>query len=187
MTKEQERRVPPHIRVLELPVCRMASSGYAREIEPYAPGGTLARFRDWWAEADKARVDRWFARDFLTYERGEEALVWLYALSDDAPVADCPFAVLDFPGGLYAAAVAIDADQADEERVFAGVRAWVRENPSFELDERPGHYDLRHVVTPKRVEKEIGQAQLEIYVPIRVKQPPSRPASGYAELQSPSA
>lgn len=184
--KKQEHTIPPHVRVLELPNCKMASSGYAREVEPFVSGGTLARFQDWWVEADKARVDRWFARDFLMYERSEEAMVWLYALADDAPLESCPFAVTDFSGGLYAASVATGDTQAEGERVLAGVRAWVRENPVFELDERPGHYDLRHVITPKRVEKAIGQVQLEIYVPIRVKQPPSRPGTGNASPQPPS-
>lgn len=161
--KQTER----NIRVLELPECRMASSGYVREAEPFAPGGTLARFRSWWREADKARTDRWFARDFLMYARDQEALVWLYALPDGATAADCPFPVEDFDGGLYAAAVALRNDQDEQGgQALDRVRAWVRENPAFELDERPGHYDLRHVIAPGRA----GQARLEIYVPIRRKQ-----------------
>lgn len=167
--------MPDRIRVLELPACRMACSGYAREAEPFAPGGTLRRFEDWWTQADAQRVDRWFARDFMMYEHEEEAMVWYYALADDYAANDCPFDVVQFPGGLYAAAVAPGSGEADEQEAFGSVKEWVRQHAAFALDERPGHYDLHHFITPKRVEQALGRTQLEIYVPIRMKRPPSRP------------
>lgn len=172
----RETTNPQHIRVLELPACRMACSGFAREDEPFLPGGTLMRFHDWWVERDRERVDRWFARDFMRYDREAQALMWYYALPDDAELDGLVYEVVDFPGGLYAAAVAIDSDTEDEQRAFDDVREWVRQHTAFVLDGRPGHYDLRHVVTPKRVEEAVGHAQVEIYVPIRLRMPPSRPS-----------
>ena len=156
------------IRIVELPKCKMVSSGYALGEAPFAKGGTLERFMDWWSQYDKSRTDRWFPRDFLMFGREQDALIWLYAIPDDAAV-DCAYDIIDFEGGLYAAAVAIDGDFEDEQRVYGGVKEWVNSSAVFALDEKEGHYDLCHVITPEHAHKAMGYMQLEIYVPIKLR------------------
>lgn len=158
------------IRIVEFPKCRMVSSGYCRMDEnPFAEGGKLTLFDNWWTAYDKKRTDRWFMRDFMMYEREKESLIWYYALPDDAEV-DCPYDVIDFDGGLYASDVAIMDNFEDEQRVYGNIKNWVATSKLFELDERPGHYDLSHGITPANLEKIMGHMQLEIFVPIKLKE-----------------
>ena len=157
------------IRIVEFPRCKMASSGYSRDENPFAEGGTLRRFDQWWSEEDKKRADKWFPRDFMMYDPDEKALTWFYALPDGAewPV---DFEVVDYEGGLYASAVAIDGDDEDGQAVYESLKEWVKVSGNFELDERPGHYNLWHVISPQKVSEVIGHNQLEIFVPIKIKQ-----------------
>ncbi len=154
------------IRIVELPKCKMVTSGYAINEAPFQKDGTLLRFMSWWNAYDKTRTDRWFPRDFIMAGREEKALIWFYAIPDDE-TPECEYEVVDFEGGLYAAAVAIDGNYEDEQQVYGGIKKWVKDSGVFELDERPGHYDLCNVITPKRAAQALGYEQLEIYVPIK--------------------
>jgi len=155
------------IRIVELPKCRAVTSGYAMNEVPFAPNGKLLRFMDYWMALDKKRTDRWFPRDFIMFGREEQALIWYYALPDDME-AEGEYEIINLEGGLYAAAVAIDSNFEDEQRVYGGIKEWVKSSNTFELDERPGHYDLSHVITPESAGKTMGYMQLEIYVPIKL-------------------
>jgi len=53
-------------------------------------------------------------------------------------------------------------------RVYEGIKAWVLEHEFFELDERPGHRNLWHVIGPEDTNKGLGFRQLEIFVPIKL-------------------
>lgn len=156
------------IRIVELPNCKAVTSGYAVNEAPFQQGGKLLNFMDWWTQYDKQRTDRWFPRDFTMYGREQDALIWFYAVADDANIT-CEYDVVDFEGGLYAAGVAIDGDDKDGQTVYGNIKAWVQSSDHFELDERQGHYDLAHVITPQHVIDAMGYGQLEIYVPIKLK------------------
>lgn len=156
------------IRIIELPKCKAVTSGYAFNEAPFSEGGTIMRFMEWWTDYDKKRTDRWFNRDFIMYGREEKAHIWYYAIPDGTNV-NCDYKTIDFEGGLYAVAVAIDSNSDDEKRVYAGIREWINNNDAFDLDERPGHYDLCTIITPECVGKALGYEQLEIYVPIKLR------------------
>lgn len=167
-----------NIRILSLPTCKMATSGFVpcafddahnlASENPFVPGGQLLTFADWWSDVDSRRKDRWFARDYLMYDRVEKALIWYYALPDDAN-EDIPYAIVPFEGGLYASDVAIDGDHADEQRVYGAIKTFIEHSDVFVLDERAGHYDLCTVITPPAVQNRQGFAQLEILVPIALR------------------
>ena len=157
------------IRIVELPQCRMASSGPADEGNPFIENGVLRSFGEWFSVVDQTRTDRFFPRDFMWYDRETQRLVWYYVLPDG--ITDTGgFEVVDFEGGLYAAHISKDGDEADGERVYAGIKVWLAESDHFLLDERPGHYDLFHIITPPRVAEAIGYSQLDIYVPIKLRE-----------------
>ena len=157
------------IRIVEFPACKAVTSGYAMNEAPFEEGGKILKFGEWWTKYDKKRKDRWFSRDFIMYGREEKALIWFYAVPEEAEV-ECEYDVVDFEGGLYAAAVAIDSNFDDEQRIYGGIKEWVKQRGTFELDERPGHYDLSHVITPEYIAKQMGYMQLEIYLPIKLRQ-----------------
>ncbi|MGI5899656.1 MAG: hypothetical protein ACOX8S_07000 [Christensenellales bacterium] len=157
------------IRIVEFPKCKMAASGYCKmEDGPFEEGGKLKRFENWWSEYDKTRADRWFMRDFMMYERGEKALIWYYALPENSDIY-CEYEIIDFEGGLYACDVAVLDDYDDEQRVYGAIKEWIKSSEVFEMDERPGHYDLSHGITPEYAAKAMGHMQLEIYVPIKLR------------------
>lgn len=156
------------IRIVELPPCVMASSGVSTESEPFAAGGRLMRFNEWWTAVDATRRDRFFPRDFMWFDRVRQGLVWWYAVPE--ATADTEgFDAVDFEGGLYAAAISRDGDDGDGERVYDDVKAWVAASDRFDLDERDGHYDLFHIITPNAAASAMGYRQLEIFVPIRLR------------------
>ena len=156
------------IRIVELPRCRMVSSGAADAGDPFAEDGRLMTFSRWWSALDEKRADKFFPRDFMWFDRVMGRLLWYYALPEG--VTDTGgYEVVDYEGGLYAAHTARDGDDSDGERVFAAIREWVAQSGWFELDERPGHYDMFHVITPKVAAEAMGFSQLDIYVPIKPK------------------
>lgn len=161
------------VRIVRLPACKMASSGWAGDGDPFADGGVLRRFDKWWSAANAARVGvKDFApRDFLWFDREKGKLVWYYALPDGM-IDTGGFDVVDYEGGLYAARVSKDGDEADAMRVYDGIKEWVAESGCFELDEYPGHYDMCNVITPPEAAAVLGYHQLEIYVPIKIKDLP---------------
>jgi hypothetical protein len=146
------------IRIIELPPARMATSG-DRELD---------EFDTWWSNVDRERTDRFYPRDFMWFDEEKKRLVWFYALPDG--VTDSGgYDVANFPGGLYAAAVSRDQDDTDGERVYAGIKEWVKNSGVFDLDEGPGHYAMFHVITPDDVYQAMGFRQLDIYVPVKLK------------------
>ena len=151
----------------------MVYCGYCKVNEdPFAEDGKLTCFEKWWREYDKKRTDRWLVRDFMMYGREEEALLWYYTVPDDV-VIDCDYEIIDFNGGLYAADIAILDNFDDEQRVYGAIKEYIKNSDLFDLDERPGHYDLSHGITPEDGAKAMGHMQLEIYVPIKLKQNPA--------------
>ena len=110
------------IRIVEFPSCKMASSGYSRDENPFAEGGALRRFDQWWSKEDKKRADKWFPRDFMMYDPDQKTQIWYYALPDGAkwPVV---FEVVGDEGDLYASAVAIDGDDEDGQAVYESLKA----------------------------------------------------------------
>ena len=112
------------VRLYELPACRMASSGLS-SIET-----GMAGFDQWFSAVDRERADRFYPRDFMWYDEANRGMVWYYALPPGRQDAG-PFAVVDFPGGLFAAAVSVDANDTDGERVYAGIKEWVEAQPGL--------------------------------------------------------
>jgi len=121
------------VRVIELPACKMATS----------KGHDLAEFDQWWSSVDKTRVDKFFPRDFMYFDKPASELVWLYALP--AGTTASQYDVVDFAGGLYAAAISKDND--DEEG-----------------DARPV---LFHVITSNGTFEKMKYRQLDIYLPVK--------------------
>ena len=152
----------PDVRLIELPQCRMITSGNGDK-------ETLKRFDKLWSRLDMKRKDRFFPCDFMWWDEERNASIWWYAIEDWVTEADTKgFEIFDFEGGYYAAAICRQDDFSDGTRVYEGIKAWVSEHESFELDERPGHRHLWHVVGPEDTCKGLGYRQLEIYVPIKL-------------------
>ncbi len=158
----QKLNKQPDVRIVEIPKTKMASSGYD------TGNGELEKFDKWWSEIDKNRKDKFFPRDFMCYDLHKNSLIWYYAIGEEIGDTD-GFEVIDFEGGLYAAAVSKDGDDTDGMRVYNGIMDWINESGYFEVNEYPGHYHMFHVITSPLANKAMGYNQLEIFVPIKVK------------------
>ncbi|MNO15715.1 Bacterial transcription activator, effector binding domain [compost metagenome] len=153
------------IRIIELPKCKMVSSG-CDTVSDFAPGGILDRFDKWFSEVDAQRKDKFYPRDFLWFNEQEGGFVWYYAVEDLSVDTD-GFEIVDFEGGLYAVATSIDGDEENSSRVYHGIRDWVINSEHFEIDEERS--SLGHIITPPTAIKVMGYGQMENYIPIKVK------------------
>ena len=150
----------PDIRVVLLPECKMVSSGYG-----FFGEEKFDRFDRWFSNVSKNSM--WeMPQDFLWYDPEKGSSVWWYVKPDyDLDTQD--FDIVDFEGGMYATAVSRDGDDEDGNRVHAGIKKWIEKSGVLELDVRPGHYTMCHIITDNRVKEALGFYQLEILVPVK--------------------
>lgn len=151
----------PNVRLVALPPCVMVSSGYGNFGDE-----NFNRF-DQWFSALPMVWDQWkMPQDFAWYDPRQNASMWWHV--HPGPGTDTAgFELLDYEGGWYAAAVSRDGDDADGTMVYEGIKRWVAESCSLELDERPGHQTMFHVITLPAIKEALGYHQLEIFVPVR--------------------
>lgn len=147
------------IRVVEIPKVKMVTSGYGTVDELLEK-----KFDELIFNQHKDLTPH----DFMWYDPERNQMMWYYAITNDN-IDTCGFEVIDFEGGLYAAAISIDEDDNDGERVYSGIKQWVKDSGCFELDERPNHYCMSHVITPPQAQKAMGYNQLDVFVPIKIK------------------
>ncbi len=156
------------VRIIELPACKMVTSGPANGPDAFAPEGALMRFCEWFTEFDKERVDRFYPRDFL-WSPPDGGFQWGYAVPG-MPEDTGGFEVIDFPGGLYAVAISVDADGKDHNRIYKGIQKWVKKSGCFVLDETDNRRSLGNITSPEFVKEIMGYGQMDLYMPIRIKE-----------------
>lgn len=150
----------PDVRLVELPACRMATSGVQQ-------GDNHERFNKMWGKLDARRKDRFFPRDFMWHDNEKGGSVWWYAVEDWVTKADTEgFGFENFEGGLYATSIVQDFDINEVIRAYNGIKEWVGKHDNIELDERPGHYVMFHVTAPDTYNL-LGYRQVEYFFPIK--------------------
>lgn len=153
----------PDVKIVELPKCRMATSGTGER-------NTLKRFDKMWMKLDLKRKDKFFARDFMWHDKNTNNCIWWYAVEEWVTEADTNgFKIIDFEGGIYAAAISKQEDFNDGMRVYNGINEWVNSSESFELDEHAERPHLWHVVGSPTSDSALGYRQIEIFVPIKLR------------------
>ncbi|MCL2665829.1 MAG: GyrI-like domain-containing protein [Defluviitaleaceae bacterium] len=165
-TIPQEKR--NNVRIIELPACNMVTSGAINDPGAFAPDGIFARFLEWFQTVDKQRTDLFYPRNFM-WSPPDGGFEWGYAVPE-VPEDTGGFDVIDFPGGLYAVAISVDADGADHDRVYNGILEWVNNSGCFVLDETDERRSLGNITSPPGIKKIIGYDQMDLYFPIRIKE-----------------
>ncbi len=161
----EQLKKSPEVHVFKIPKFRAVSSGYDTFENIFSDGG----FHKWMgAHYHLVKNIIFDCADFMWHENGKT--VWIWAIADEVAESDAaPYEIIEFEGGLYAAAVSIDGDDDINGRVYDGIKKWV-EASGFELDERPGHQALCNMIYPlNEIKTALGYHQLEIYVPIKIK------------------
>lgn len=155
------------VRIVELPACKMVTSGPANGPDSFGPGGVMDRFCEWFSAFDQKRADRFYPRNFMWSPAGG-GFQWGYAVGE-VPGDTGGFEVIDFPGGLYAVAISVDADGKDHDRVYKGIQEWVRKSGCFVLDETEKRRSLGNITSPPAAREVMGYHQMDLYFPIAIK------------------
>lgn len=154
----------PEVRIIQMNPFKAFSSGVD------TIDNVMGTFQQW-QEAHNHLVKKMIygAPDFLWFEEDMKA-VWIWAVEDWVTARDtAPYELIEFEGGLYAAAMSVDGDDDIGGRVCEGIKKWL-ENSGFEMDERPGHRAMCHMLNPTdEIKNALGYHQLDIYVPIKVR------------------
>lgn len=154
----------PEVRIIQINPFKAFSSG-VDTIE-----NVMGTFQQWQEEHNHfVRKMLYGAPDFLWFE-GDGKAVWIWAVEDWVTEEDTiPYELIEFEGGLYAAAMSVDGDDDINGRVCSGILKWL-EDSGFEPDERPGHRTMCHMVNPtEEIKNALGYHQMDIYVPIKIR------------------
>ncbi len=147
-----------NIRIYDFPPCKMVSSGIGMFGEE-----KFERFGAWMT----AQPEGLYPRDFLFFDSsdGKEGMHWLYAW-DAGMTVPAEFEIVDFWGGLYAAATDID-QQTDVDALNAEVDAFLAEHG---LTRDPSRPDMGTIVTGGRAGEILGYEQMDYLAPVKVKE-----------------
>jgi len=153
----------PQVSIIQLPKCRMATSGYNTFQE------TL-KFFDWWDSYFKKCKGVYYANNDFMFSEPGKGVAWWLIVENWVTSEDCGgYEIFDFEGGLYAYTTGIDEDEINPV-LKENIIKWL-ETSNFELDERPGHRSMFNMINPTdEIKKGLGYHQAGIYVPIKLKE-----------------
>lgn len=153
----------PEVRIVQINPFRAFSSGMDT-IE-----NVMGPFQEWQEQHNHfVKKMMYGSPDFLWFE--EDKAVWIWAVEDGVTESDvAPYELIHFEGGLYAAAMSVDGDDDIGNRVHGGILQWI-EHSGFELDDRPGHRTMGHMLNPtEEIKKALGYDQMDLYVPVKIR------------------
>lgn len=153
-------------RIISIPPFKAVSSGVDKNAD-FSENGVLGKFDAYFSKLEPGPGDRFMPRDFLYYDAEKEGLVWIYALTDEMDAEG--FEVMDFEGGYYLTYHYKDGDHEANDRLYHEALAWIGQSEFIELDQRTNHYAMGHIITPPEVIIATGYAQMEAFIPVRLK------------------
>lgn len=153
-------------RLIYLPPFRAASSGLVKDFD-FSPEGALGRFNAWFSAITPSPRDSFMPRDFLCFDGETGGMIWLYALSEGMDPGG--YEVVDCEGGCWAAYTYRDGDEEANARLYQEAAAYIEASPVLELDVRPGRLSMGHIITPPEIIAAQGWAQMEAFIPIKLK------------------
>ena len=167
MGKLFKNRRAPDILIVEMPPCRMMTSGLLKNQE------AQNRFGAVWGRLGSRIADKINPRDFMYHdEEHENKSVWLYMLEDWMAEADTEgYEIITYPGGLFAAALADSWEVSEYYRVERGIKTWLARQEHLELDESPERHLLYHFAGPHSKQmKAWNIGKIRYFVPIKIKE-----------------
>lgn len=153
-------------RIVSLPPFRAVSSGLVRDFD-FSPESALGKFNAYFSAITPSPRDSFMPRDFLCHAAQENAMVWLWALSEGMDTGG--YEVIDFEGGCYLTYTYRDGDEEANGRLYQKALAYIETSGVFAPDIRPNHWPMGHIITPPAVIQAQGWAQMETFIPIKLK------------------
>ena len=153
-------------RIVSLPAFKAASSGLDKNFD-FSPNGILGKFNEYFSAIIPSARDSFLPRDFLYFDEEKQGFVWMWALSED--MNDGGNEIIDFDGGFYLTYAYKDGDEETNGRLYDEALKYIQASEVFELDIRPNHYAMGHIITPSEIIEAQGWAQMEAFIPIKLK------------------
>lgn len=153
-------------RIISLPPFKAASSGADANFD-FSPEGVLGKFDAYFSAIKPSARDSFMPRDFLYFDEKRGGMVWMWALADG--MDDGGNEIIDFDGGLYITYAYKDGDDSANGALYEGALKYIEEQQIFETDIRENHYAMGHIITPAEVISAQGWAQMETFIPIKLK------------------
>ena len=114
--------------------------------------------------------------DFLWHEGAPETYghglnVWIRAVNDGVSAGDvAPYALTEFPGGIFLVATADESDKSDLEETVSGMFDWIRENAVFEYGDFPRIGMCNMPAADTDIDRALGIAQQQIFLPLKYRE-----------------
>ena len=153
-------------RIISLPPFQAASSGVVQDFD-FSPESALGKFNDYFSAITPSPRDSFMPRDFLCFDGENQGMVWLYALSEG--MDNGGYAVVDCEGGYYVTYTYRDGDEETNQRLNQEAMAYIEASEVLEPDIRPGRLSMGHIITPPEVIAAQGWAQMEAFIPVKLK------------------
>ena len=153
-------------RIIELPAFTAVSSGLNTECD-FSENGVLGKFDAYFSAITPLPRDSFRPRDFLFFDPVRQGMVWLWALAEG--MDDGGFDRIDFEGGYYLCYHYKDGDDETRQKRHQEALQFLKGSQVFELDERPNHYGMGHIITPKAIASKQGYYMMEVFIPIRMR------------------
>lgn len=153
-------------RIISLPAFKAATSSVDSNFD-FSPSGILGKFNDYFSSIEPSARDSFLPRDFLYFDEQQQGLVWIWALTEEMDHGGND--IIDFEGGYYLTYSYKDGDEEENGRLYNEALQYIDLLESLELDIRPNHYAMGHIITPPEVITALGWAQMQTYIPIRLK------------------
>lgn len=153
-------------RIIELPAFTAVSSGIDTNFD-FSKNGVLGKFDAYFSAIKPQPKDAFMPRDFLFFDKEKNGMTWWWALADG--MDDGGFEHVEFEGGYYLCYDYIDQDEEAERKLYNEAIKYIEDSKVFELDERPNHYAMGHIITPAEVIKVQGFSVMETLIPIKIR------------------
>lgn len=153
-------------RIISLPAFKAASSGVDKNFD-FSPNGVLGKFDSYFSAIKLSARDSFSPRDFLFYDEEKHGMVWWWALTDDMEIGKNE--VVEFDGGYYLTYTYKDGDDETNAKLYKEALEFIESSDIFQLDVRPNHYVMGHIITPAEIIETQGWAQMETFLPIKLK------------------
>ncbi|MDR1687170.1 MAG: hypothetical protein LBS21_00990 [Clostridiales bacterium] len=157
----------PEATIVRIPDFLAVSSGYVKH-------DNLWGFLDEVKPAKLALEEIILGSSDILLHGANDKFNWLWAVADGDDTKKQPSSddIVEFKGGLYAAATSIDGDTKSLTKVDAKIKAWL-ETTGFEVDLSRGHTRITHMLyadAADDVKEGLGYEQLQVYIPVKLKQ-----------------
>lgn len=161
VTEKLDNKVPD-IMIMRIPKFRAVTSGVVTFEELF--GGDFMPWQESHNHLFKPVI--FDSADFLCGK--DDKAEWIWAVKDEVTEDDTyPYKIIEFPGGLYAAAVSVDGDGESHNKVRSKTEKWI-ESTNFVIDserELMGHM----IYEDDEIKEGLGYHQMNLYAPIKLK------------------